>query len=238
MPAGPPLPPEGLVAEGLNGSVRVTWAVPEWNGGLPIIGYRVYGISEGMQAMLLSEQGPDVREFVQEELTNGVVYLYAIKAYSEAGESVLSKVVEGTPAGAPSAPQAMLAVWMDGLVYISWSSPQDDGGVPITGYRIHREDWDANNWTEVPALGTMFSDYDVEHNGTYNYTLYALNDVGKGPAVRISLTTPPEVEATKEDTFDIWPWLIAGALAAVIVAAIAFLRRPRPMEDLTDEEEE
>ena len=238
MPAGPPLTPEGLVAEGLNGSVRVTWAVPEWNGGRPIIGYRVYGISEGMQAMLLSEQGPDTLEYVQEDLVNGVVYLYAIKAYSEAGESVLSQVVEGTPAGAPSGPQAMLAAWMDGLVYVSWSSPQDDGGAPITGYRIHREDWDAQNWTEVPALGTMFSDYDVEHNWTYNYTLYALNDVGKGPAVRISFTTPPEVESTEEDTFDIWPWLIVAASIAVIAAAIAFWRRPRPLEGPTDDEGE
>jgi fibronectin type 3 domain-containing protein len=237
MPAGPPTVPLQVNTEGLNGSVMVRWEEVEWDGGLPVTGYRVFGISDGMKAELLAELDADTREFHHEDLVNGMVYLYAVQAFSMAGNSELSQIAEGRPAGAPSAPQAMIAVWMDGMVYVTWSSPMDDGGAVVTGYRILREDWGAGNWTDVPGLGLMYSDEDVEHNGTYNYSLYAANDVGPGPVVRISFTVPPPEETTDDDAMDIWPWLLVAASVAVLAAAYFYWRRPQAMNYLVEEEE-
>jgi hypothetical protein len=237
MPAGPPEVPRQVTAEGTNGSVVLRWGIPEWDGGLPIAGYRVYGISDGLQAELLAEVDADEREFQHGDLTNGVVYLYAVQAYSLAGDSELSPIVEGRPAGAPSAPQVLVAVWMDDMVYLTWSSPESDGGAPLTGYRIHRDDWGAANWTDVPGAGLMFSDWEVERNETYNYTLYAYNDVGPGPLVRISFTVPPQEDTSDDGPVVMWPWLLVGAAMAALAVAVVYWRRPRPVDYRDDEDE-
>jgi fibronectin type 3 domain-containing protein len=228
MPAGPPSAPESVFAEGMNGSVTLSWEAPDWNGGLPIDGYRVYGISESTQTELLADLSATDREYAQDSLVNGMVYLYAVQAYSDAGDSDLSPVVEGRPVGAPSSPQALIAVWMDGMVYVTWSSPVDDGGAFIGGYKLYREDWNGTDWTDVPALAMMYSDEDVEHNGTYTYRVYAYNDVGRSPAVNITITVPPKEASSDDDPLVLWPWLILAASVAILLMALATRARPRP----------
>jgi titin len=237
MPAGPPSVPLDLVAEGHNGSVTLSWEPPEWNGGLPVIGYRLYRLSDTNEREMLAGLGEDEREFVHEGLVNGEVYRYAVQALTPAGSSELSQVTDGRPAGAPSTPQALIAVWMDGMVHVTWSSPASDGGAPLTGYWVRRTDWDPGNWTEVPAPGMVFSDVDVEHNSTYNYTLYAVNDVGAGPVVRISITTPPPEDDPDDGTAGPWPWLLLGASLAVLAVAVLHWRRREPVT-LVDEDAE
>lgn len=236
-PAGPPDPPGQVQVEGLNGSVRVTWDPPGWDGGRPVVGYSVYGISGEMQVQLLAELSSDQRVFEQADLVNGQVYLYAVRAHTVAGGSELSEMVEGVPRGSPSSPLGMLAFWMGGHVYITWSAPQDDGGSPVLGYRLHREDWEPANWTEVSILELVMRDYEVEHNSTYNYTLYAYNSEGRGPSVRITFTVPLEPSSSEDDeVLDLWPIVIAGVVLAAIVTAVALWRRPRREEALSTED--
>lgn len=241
-PAGPPDPPGTVGVEGLNGSVRLTWEAPTWDGGRPVVGYSVYGISGEMQVQLLAELAADELTYEQTDLVNGRVYLYAVKAHTVAGDSELGEMVEGIPVGAPSAPLGLLAFWMDGHVYITWSAPQDDGGSPVLGYRLHREDWEKANWTEITTLELVMRDYEVEYNTTYNYTLYAYNAEGRSPSVRVTFTVPPEPEPGEDDEApDLWPLIIAGVVLAVVVTAVALWRRPRreqaiPVEDVAKED--
>jgi fibronectin type 3 domain-containing protein len=221
MPAGPPGAPTQVSVQGLNGSVRISWNAPDWSGGMPIQGYRVYGISEGSQAELLAELGPLGTDHVQESLVNGMVYLYAVRAYSVVGESEMSPVVEGRPVGAPSAPQALIAVWMDGMVYVTWSSPMSDGGAPVEGFRLSRDDWDPGRWADVQALEMMYSDEEVERNGTYTYRVHAYNVVGDGPVVNITITVPPEAKTAEEDPVEYWPWIVLVAAGVALLAALA-----------------
>jgi hypothetical protein len=237
MPAGPPSAPGQVTAVGHNGSVTIGWNPPEWNGGLPLIGYRVYGISEGTQAEQLAELGPDETECVQVSLVNGMVYLYAVRAYTQVGESEMSQVVEGRPVGAPSTPQALIAVWMDGMVYVTWSSPVDDGGAPIAGYRLYRDDWNGTDWTDLPALGMMYSDEDVERNGTYTYRVYSFNDVGSSHVVNITITVPPEEAAAEDEPVEIWLWMVLAAAAVLLLVALALRgrsRRPGYVHEVSD----
>jgi fibronectin type 3 domain-containing protein len=237
-PAGPPLPPIGLLAEGMIGTARVTWDPPMSSGGRAIDGYRVYGVSDGLQLELLAEVGPDVVEYVHEDLANGGVYLYALRAFSVVGESELSVIVEARPAGPPQEVQGLVAFWSDGQVYLTWSSPVDIGGSPITGYFVHRDDREPGNWTEVSPLQTTYQDHEVEAGLTYNYTVYALNDVDRGPEARANITIPVEVEAPPEtDDTGAWPYLAMGMVAVAAVATLLAVRsRPRGVRDDHDDE--
>ena len=233
VPAGPPSPPSGLATEGSTGSVIIMWVAPAMTGGLPIDGYRVYGISQDMQIELLGEVGPDAREFIDDGLVNGNVYLYSIRSFTQVGESRPSDIVEGMPVGSPGEPAGLVALWMEDHVYVSWSQPMDDGGSPVTGYSLRRDDWEMGTWVQISLFNTTYLDTDVERGSTYNYTLRAHNGVNGSSIVTIGITVPMEEETPPETAgTDLWPLVILG-LALVVAVAVALMgaRRQRGGED-------
>ena len=227
VPAGPPPPPVRVEATGSNGSVRLTWEAPGQSGGLPLEGFRVFGVLEGLRLEPLEELGPSATEYVATGLTNGRVYLYAVRAFTGAGVSNLSDIVEGRPVGPPTAPLGLAAFWLDDHVFVTWSSPIDTCGAPVQGYRLHRADWEAGNWTVVTGLVLLFEDRAVERNATYSYSLCAYNSEGDGPVATVDFTVPAESPPPDEDALPrAWYWA-AGAIAAAAVAAVAYLRLGR-----------
>ena len=42
-------------------------------------------------------------------------------------------------------------------INITWNIPKDDGGFPITGYRIEMLDIQTNNWIEITFVEVIFS---------------------------------------------------------------------------------
>ena len=42
-------------------------------------------------------------------------------------------------------------------INITWNIPKDDGGFPITGYKIEMLDIQTNNWIEITFVEVMFS---------------------------------------------------------------------------------
>ena len=83
---------------------------------------------------------------------------------------------------APSSPQGLAATASDGLVRLSWQPPADNGGSPVTGYRVFRGT-SAGNGALLQAIGpvTTFDDTAVTNETTYYYTVTAENAVGEGP---------------------------------------------------------
>jgi hypothetical protein len=85
------------------------------------------------------------------------------------------------PVGLPAAP-AVQASAANGVVHITWSTP-DDHGTPILGYRISRRpaggvaeqiagvDASVHSYDDTPPAGT-----------TYSYSVKAINSMGEGPA--------------------------------------------------------
>ena len=227
VPAGRPGRPERVAAVGLDAAARLTWEPPASTAGHALAGFRVYGRSDGLLDKLLAEVGPDARELVVEGLVNAEVYLFAVSAFTDAGESELSEVVEATPVGVPSAPNGLVAVWADGCVYLTWSAPASDGGRDLAGYRLHRADRAEGNWTVLGPMDASYSDRDVEPGATYNYTLLAFNVVGDGMSATVTFTVPVPEEVpprTRETTT--WPLLAIG-LGLVIAVTAAFAMRRR-----------
>jgi len=224
VPAGAPGAPTEVAGHGLNASAVVSWLPPTWDGGRMVTGYRVYAIAEGTSPSLLAELGPDTLQFEATGLLNGGLYLYGVRAVTEAGESVLSDIAEARPFGPPGEPKGLAAFWVDGAVQLTWTSPADDGGSPVTAYLLRRGDVEGGNWTEVLVL--MFSDPDVEPGGTYEYTLVAINAAGRGPATSVSITIPQlEEPDTEERTVGPWPYLLMLLIATAIIIALVHTKR-------------
>ena len=231
IPAGLSHPPSSVAAVSQDGSARLSWQPPSYSGGLPVTGYRVYAVGEGMQIEHLVELGPDVLEFIVDNLDNGDVYLYAFTALTPVGESNRSGLVEARPIGPPSAPVGLVALWMDGHVQLTWSAPLSTGGSPVTGYSIRRDDWEVGNWTDVPDGAMLFRDENVEWEGTYNYNVIAWRDADAGPPATVSLIVPREPGEPPETAPDSnAAYLVVGLVLLVVAASVLLARRRREGE--------
>ena len=222
VPAGRPGSPVQIQASGGDGTVTVTWQPPPDDGGHDVSVYLVYRKEDGGAFEMVSEMEAGTMELVDGWVTNGQTYTYAVCARTDAGTSSMSQAATAVPFGPPGPPVALMATWLDDRVQLSWSTPTDDGGNRVLGYMVRRDDWDAGNWTELPAEVLVFLDTDVVPGGTYNYTLVAVNAAGQGDGAEAGLTAPPPPpEEPEERTYEAWPWL--GLVVVMVGLSVALL---------------
>ena len=134
--------------------------------------------------------------YIRTGLTNGRRYDFQIRAVSSAGDGAASASVSATPVAVPHIPGNFALEAGNGRVTLSWDDPND---ATITRYRYNTRHPD-QGW-----LGpTEISNSDVTINGTtmsypvtsltnnleYAFTLYAVNNVGNGPATQRFYATP------------------------------------------------
>ena len=88
------------------------------------------------------------------------------------------------PPTVPGAPQTNGATPANSQVTLNWIAPADDGGSPITGYRITTFVNGALQSTVIAAAGSVNGSYVVTglSNGTaYTFNIATVNSVGTGP---------------------------------------------------------
>lgn len=85
----------------------------------------------------------------------GVIYQVAVSAYNEVGEGERSDVLNIMAATVPSAVQEVKMVSQSGTaIKIQWTTP-DDGGTPLTTYKIY-SDQATNTFVEIiPSTGVV-----------------------------------------------------------------------------------
>ncbi|RLF69769.1 MAG: hypothetical protein DRN55_09305, partial [Thermoplasmata archaeon] len=180
-PLGVPSAPRNLVARAGDGYINLTWEVPSGDGGSPIIGYRIYrGTSSGNE-VLLTTVGNETTYYNDTGVTNGQRYYYKVSAVNVVGEGELSEEVSATPQTVPSAPRNLIARAGEGYVVLTWEAPADDGGSPITGYKIYRGT-SSGNETLLTTVGNVltYNDTGLTNGQTYYYRISAVNGVGEG----------------------------------------------------------
>ena len=91
----------------------------------------------------------------------------------------------------PTQPRNLQATAGDGSVNLNWTAPSDDGGSPITNYRIYR-DTTSGVGTLLTTVGKMlaYTDNDVTNDRTYYYQVSAENSIGKGAISDEASATP------------------------------------------------
>ena len=200
-----PPPPPGAPTAMAEGPTRIglSWSAPSDHGGGPITAYDLRHIETGAgdksdanwtvkEDVWTTGAGP--LQYSLTGLTGGTGYAVQVRAVNAAGESEWSPTVTGTtaPPVAPEAPTGLTARVVSGeaRVVLSWTSPANTGGAPITGYKIEASDDGNTSWTEVDTTagdvtgytdvgddgdGPVFGVGDVRH-----YRVAAINSVGPG----------------------------------------------------------
>ena len=216
-----------------DGTVRLTWRPPEADGGRPIDGYKVFRASTGTPLEELQVLG-DVQEYADDNLTNGISYDYALRAFTSVGDGAMSVTVTATPEGKPTAPLDLVAVRVERAVALSWMEPSNDGGRPILGYQVHRGTLEAEPvlLTELGTI-TTFVDDGIELGRTYVYRVRAINTHGAGPFSAdesIVLVDPPwppaNLQAVASDRTVVLTWAAPAEDGGASVTSYLILGGP------------
>lgn len=179
-----PTVPSGLTADAGDAGVQLAWAQPSSDGGSALLPYRVYRSSGGGPAVVVGQSAS--AGFNDTSVTNGVDYTYTVTARSSAGESPMSAPVTAQPMSGqvvvPAAPASFAAVGGVEASNLTWTLPPNDGGAPITAYRVYRGTTPGGEmaYRDVSAPAATFSDTDVSIGSRYYYKVSAINAVGEG----------------------------------------------------------
>ncbi|GEM_PF-1767570 len=190
-PVGPPSPPLNLSVLGGDGYVDLSWNEPENDGGHEIVGY-VIERKSGNDIDLISILS-SAHVYRDNEVENGVVYLYRILSYNEAGNSSFTAYVEVVPRGVPSEPLGLSIDVGRYFAFLSWFSPENDGGSSVTFYRIYRN---GTFLDEVSGNVNYYNDTNVSCGCTYSYFVTAMNVVGESiwsQSVHVTIPREPAV---------------------------------------------
>ncbi len=181
----PPVPgrPGNLTATPDDRAVALSWTAAASNG-RPIIKYQYRRSDAGWEDV---PGGPTATEVTVSGLTNGVEYVFYVRAVSSAGAGAQASV-SVTPAAAPDAPGNFTATPDDGAVALSWT-PAEDNGSPIIKYQHQRDD---APWADIAGGATANSlrVTGLVNDTPYTFSVRAVNGMGEGAVA--SVTAAPQ----------------------------------------------
>lgn len=190
-PVTVPSAPQNLQATSGDSFVKITWSPPLFDGGSPIVNYRIYrDVFPGKEKFLV-EIG-NLLEFQDMDVINGQTYYYRIIAVNfGVGEGEFSNEVSATPATIPSQTLGLVANSGDSYVNLTWSSPSTNGGYPITNYEIYKGT-KLGEEKSIDIVGNVlfYNDTDIIDGFIYYYKVRAKNVMGKGEFSKVTIATP------------------------------------------------
>ena len=209
-PYAAPGVPGTPTAEPADGRVTLEWTAPDNDGSSPITGYLIEQSTDDGDTWttVVADTGSDDTTHVVTGLANGTPVSFRVSAINAAGTGDASGSAATTPRTTPGAVRALAAEPGDEQVELTWDAPADDGGAPITGYRVQQSE-DGDTWTDVEA-DTASADTSYTVTGLPNgsqrwYRVTALNEAGEGAqalAVSAAARTVPgavTIESVSEE---------------------------------------
>ncbi len=187
-PSGRPGEPALELAPG-DGEAVLTWRPPAFDGGAPVRRYEYRFGTDGASFGRWQSVAAEPPLLTVGGLTNGVEYVFELRAVTEAGPGAAA-LAAVTPAAGPSAPRDAVALRRDGAVTLRWRRPASDGGVAISGYEIRyrRASEDAfSGWMPVGPV-TETSVTGLVNGIDYEFEVRAANAVAMGVAASASAT--------------------------------------------------
>jgi ABC-type nitrate/sulfonate/bicarbonate transport system substrate-binding protein len=211
--ASVPGKPTGLHASQGNGQIVLNWSIPAYVGPgmLTYHLFRDHNLVWSGTAIFHNDSG----------LANGREYVYEVSASNDVGWGANTSELLAMPLGAPEVPENLQVRIGTGFVNFSWSSPSNDGGMPILNYTIMRNPAPspAIPWTIDAATGiTWYNDTSVEAGTTYNYYVTASNQIGTSDVSTIGATALTVQSATNND----WVLYAGVVIGLTGIAGVAF----------------
>lgn len=144
-------------------------------------------------------------------LSAGTLYYFRIRPYTgssgngyygnysnEVSDSTTAISTPGSPTGLTATDFGTNRSYNDGRIDLSWTAPTNNGGSPITGYRIERS---TNGSTfsvlvsNTGSTGVSYPDTGLSSGQIYYYRVYAINSGGPGSVsntANATATTVPQ----------------------------------------------
>lgn len=142
-------------------SIAFTWQSVADNVGETggrVTGYRVYMAKDSDGAFVLVKDAKELRTltaYIAQNLDTGRLYRFKVSAYNFNGEGPTSDPMTTYSCIAPLKMQAPTRITSTSAptFTIEWKAPEDDGGCPITGYAVFRNDGEGGaTITEVNSV--------------------------------------------------------------------------------------
>jgi parallel beta-helix repeat protein len=214
----PPTAPQTLQATSGNQQIALTWVAPVSDGGSPITNYRIYrGTTSGGETYLTEIS--NLLDFTDTGLVNGQTYYYWVTAVNAVGEGPQSNEASSVPGNVPGAPTGLNAVAGNGEVSLTWTTPSDDGGFPITDFMIYRGTTSGGE-TFIVMIGNVngYTDTGLTNGQDYFYKVSAKNSIGEGPLSNEATATPIGPQANQPPTCEITSPTSQDSLSGVYTA--------------------
>ena len=194
-PVVPPAAPTNLTATPASDTqIDLSWQPPTNTGGAEITGYKIqFSSPDASNFRDLRTTSGSTTTYQHTGLTRGTTYYYQVAAINRVDQGAYSSSVSTTTHDVPVAPTNLTAT-PDGIkINLSWQAPDDDGGTPITGYKIQFSSPDASNFRDLRTTSGSTTTY--QHRGLtadteYHYQVAAINSVDRGAySSSVSATT-------------------------------------------------
>ena len=119
--------------------------------------------------------------FIDQNLTNGQEYVYAIQAVAAASDpsaQTLSHGVSVTPldAFAPTAPSGFVGVYLGKAVNLHWNQAQVSDFAGFNVYRSEKKDSGFERLNDAPVLNATYEDATAQQNTRYYYRVTTIDD--------------------------------------------------------------
>ncbi|CAL1153338.1 unnamed protein product [Cladocopium goreaui] len=153
-------------------NISVSWTVPDNNGAdiYQFILRRDDGLGGGMTQIYRGA----ATSFQSSDLATGRYYTFSVAARNAAGEgpeSVGQRILSASMPSPVGQPVLISSSCSGGSVTLKWTVPEDDGGCPVTRYRILRDD--VATGTEVPSTTISYFTPGLECATTYLWSIQA-----------------------------------------------------------------
>ena len=202
--------PTGLSATASGHTqINLSWTAPSGNGGAPITGYRIETSTNAGTTWSEQEDntGSTATTYEHTGLTPGTTYHYRVSAINSAGTGTPSTVDNATTEAisAPQAPTGLDAqVRGRTQINLSWTAPSNNGGAPITGYRIETSTNAGTTWSEqeddTESTATAYEHTGLIPGTTYHYRVSAINSAGTGTPSTVNNATTEAISAPQAPT--------------------------------------
>lgn len=177
--------------------ITLNWGAPASVAGLTLAGYEYRYAASGTALPATWTNVGNVTTTSVSGLTNGMTYNFELRAVSTTDAKGDVATASGTPSTMASAPTLSAAPGYRHIV-LTWTAPTSNGGAPVTGYRIERQNTDGSWATRNNPPGNVltWTDRGLSDSVQYTYRIFAVNAAGDSDwtsATALTLANPPAV---------------------------------------------
>jgi hypothetical protein len=130
----------------LQNQIGLSWSAPVFDGGSPIIDYRIWTDDATGTTFTELVSGVQALEYTATSLVRGSTYQFYVEARNIYGYSVASNTVTILAAQIPAQPAAPTTSFAADYITVSWVAP-DNGGTEITSYTIYIRESDEQTFS-------------------------------------------------------------------------------------------